>query len=161
MYCLLAAVGWATHQWWSNTGNAQPVHLLPRRIPQVHRDEVKRLIQEMLNQGAIQHSDSPWSSPVVLAKKKDGSVRLCINYRKVNEVTGKDAYPLPRVDDTWDTLAGWVKVLPQRWILLVVTGRWKLPRKTNQRWRSLHQKDYSNLESCHLGYAMRLPPYSG
>ena len=87
-----------------NTGDAQPVHLLPRRIPQARRDEVKRLIQEMLDQGAIQHSDSPWSSPVVLAKKKDGSTRFCIDYRKVNEVTRKDAYPLPRVDDTLDTL---------------------------------------------------------
>ena len=60
----------------------------------------------MLDQGAIQHSESPWSSPVVLAKKKDGSTRFCIDYRKVNEVTRKDAYPLPRVDDTLDTLVG-------------------------------------------------------
>ena len=67
---------------------------------------MKRLIQEMLDQGAIQHSESPWSSPVVLAKKKDGSTRFCIDYRKVNEVTRKDAYPLPRVDDTLDTLVG-------------------------------------------------------
>ena len=89
-----------------NTGDAQPVHLLPRRIPQARRDEVKRLIQEMLDQRAIQHSDSPWSSFVVLAKKKDGSTRFCIDYRKVNEVTRKDAYPLPRVDDTLDTLVG-------------------------------------------------------
>ena len=88
-----------------NTGDAQPVHLLPRRIPQARRDEVKRLIQEMLDQGAIQHSDSPWSSPVVLAKK-DGSIRFCIDYRKVNEVTRKGAYPLPRVDDTLDTFVG-------------------------------------------------------
>ena len=88
-----------------NTGDAQPVHLLPRCIPQARRDEVKRLIQEMLDQGAIQQSDSPWSSPVVLTKK-DGSTRFCIDYRKVNEVTRKDAYPLPRVDDTLDTLVG-------------------------------------------------------
>ena len=60
----------------------------------------------MLDQGAIQHSDSPWSSPAVLAKKKDGSARFCIDYRKVNKVTRKDAYPLPRVDDTLDTLGG-------------------------------------------------------
>jgi len=89
-----------------NTGDAQPVHLLPRRIPQARREEVKRLIHEMLDQGAIQHSDSPWSSPVVLVKKKDGSTRFCIDYRKVNEVTRKDAYPLPRVDDTLETLVG-------------------------------------------------------
>ena len=67
---------------------------------------MKRLIQEMLDQGAIQHSDSSWSSPVVLAKKKDGSTRFCIDYRKVNEATWKDAYPLLQVDDTLDTLVG-------------------------------------------------------
>lgn len=89
-----------------NTGDSQPVHLPPRRIPQALREEVRRLIQEMLDQGVIQHSDSPWSSPVVLAKKKDGSLRFCVDYRKVNEVTKKDAYPLPRVDNTLDTLVG-------------------------------------------------------
>ena len=88
-----------------NTGDSQPVHLPPRRIPQARREEV-RLIQEMLDQGVIQHSDSPWSSPVVLTKKKDGSLRFCVDYRKVNEVTKKDAYPLPKVDDTLDTLVG-------------------------------------------------------
>ena len=60
----------------------------------------------MLEKRVIQPSDSPWSSPIVLVKKKDGSVRFCIDYRKVNAITRKDAYPLPRVDDTLDTLAG-------------------------------------------------------
>ena len=60
----------------------------------------------MLEKGVIQPSDSPWSSPIVLAKKKDGSVRFCIDYRKVNAITRKDAYPLPRIDETLDTLAG-------------------------------------------------------
>ena len=59
----------------------------------------------MLEKGVIQLSDSPWSSPIVLAKK-DGSVRFCIDYRKVNAITRKDAYLLPRIDETLDTLAG-------------------------------------------------------
>ena len=60
----------------------------------------------MITNGIVEPSDGPWSSPVVLAKKKDGSLRFCMDYRKVNAITRKDAYPLPRVDDTLDTLGG-------------------------------------------------------
>ena len=89
-----------------NTGNASPIHQLPRRVPQARREEVRRLLREMPDNGIIEPSDSSWSSPVVLAKKKDGSLHFCVDYRKVNAVTRKDAYPLPRVDDTLDTLGG-------------------------------------------------------
>ena len=60
----------------------------------------------MLTKGIISLSKSPWAFPIVLVNKKDGTTRFCVNYRKVNSVTCKDAYPLPRVDDTLDTLSG-------------------------------------------------------
>ncbi len=60
----------------------------------------------MLDSGVIEPCHSSWSSPVVLVTKKDGSTRFCVDYRKVNEVTSKDAYPLPRIDDTLNALRG-------------------------------------------------------
>ena len=99
-----------------DTGNSLPIHLPPRRLPQARREEARRLMQEMADAGVIEPSEGPWSSPVVLVRKKDGSIRFCVDYRKVNAVTRKDAYPLPRVDDTLDTLGG-LTFGPCQWIL--------------------------------------------
>ena len=63
-------------------------------------------VKDMLRDGVIEESKSPWASPVVIAKKKDGTSRFCVDYRKLNEVTRKDAYPIPRIDDSLDTLGG-------------------------------------------------------
>ena len=89
-----------------NTGKAHPVRQMVRRIPPFCRDEARKLLKEMMEKDVIQPSVSPWASPIVLVQKKDGSTRFCVDYRKVNAVTRKDAYPLPRIDDTLDTLAG-------------------------------------------------------
>jgi len=64
------------------------------------------LVAEMLAAGVIERSDSPWESPVCLAKKPDGSYRFCVNYRLVNAVSRKDAYPIPDIQDAFDSLGG-------------------------------------------------------
>ena len=88
------------------TGDATPIKQHPRRLPIHQRAEVRQQIDQMLEEGIIRPSNSPWASPVVLVKKKDGTLRFCIDYRKLNQVTKKDAYPLPRIDDSLDTLSG-------------------------------------------------------
>ena len=77
-----------------------------RRIPPSQYEAVKKQLQEMLDLGAIRPSDSPWCSAVVLVKKKNGEIRFCIDLRKLNASTVKDAYSLPRIDDTLDRLKG-------------------------------------------------------
>ena len=89
-----------------HTGDHPPMRQPARRIPFVLRSLVDDMIQEMLDNQVIQPSTSPWASPVVLVKKKDGSYRFCVDYRRLNAVTKKDAYPLPRIDDTLEALAG-------------------------------------------------------
>ena len=76
-----------------------------RRVPSPRRETVQQLLKEMLNKGIISPSKSPWASPIVLVRKKDGSTRFCVDYRKVNAVIHKDAYPFPRVDDTLNSLS--------------------------------------------------------
>ena len=77
-----------------------------RRIPPHQYEEVRKHLKEMLDIGAIRRSNSPWASPVVLVRKKDGSLRFCIDLRKLNARTVKDAYSLPRIEDALDSLNG-------------------------------------------------------
>ena len=83
-----------------------PVKQQLRRMPEALKAAVKEEVQKMLNQGVVRPSSSPWSSPTVLVKKKNGAWRFCVDYRKVNSMTRRDAYPLPRIDATLDALAG-------------------------------------------------------
>ena len=91
-----------------DTGTASPIRQHPRRLPYAFREEVQSQVTDMLHQGIIQPCSSPWASPIVLVKKKDGKYRFCVDYCKLNAVTKKDAHPLPRVDDLLDALKGLV-----------------------------------------------------
>ena len=67
---------------------------------------MKKLLDDMLERKIVEPTTGPWSSPTVLVTKKDGTPRFCVDYRRVNSLTRKDAHPLPRIDDTLDTLSG-------------------------------------------------------
>jgi hypothetical protein len=87
-------------------GDARPIRQPPRRIPLAKQAEVSEMLNNMQRRRIIEESDGPWSSPVVLVRKRNGELRFCVDYRKLNDVTKEDCFPLPRIDDTLDTLAG-------------------------------------------------------
>src|SRR5512140_115224 len=78
----------------------------PYRMPVNELEELKKQIRELQEKGFIRPSSSPWGAPVLFVKKKDGSLRMCVDYRALNEVTIKNKYPLPRIDDLFDQLKG-------------------------------------------------------
>ena len=87
-----------------DTGDAVPWKYPVRRVPFAVRDEIARNLQEMQDANVIQPSISPWASPVVLVRKKDGTLRFCVDYRGLNSVTKLDQFPLPHIDDLLDQL---------------------------------------------------------
>ena len=89
-----------------HTDNVSLIRQRFRRMSPQQREEVRKLLSDILARNIISPSKSPWASPVVLVKKKNGASHFCVDYRQVIAVMRKDAFPLPRVDDTLDILAG-------------------------------------------------------
>ena len=87
-----------------DTSGARPTSQAPRRVPFALRQEIARQLTKMQSQGVIRPSSSDWASPIVLVKKKDGTLRFCVVYRELNSTTKSDLFPLPRIDDLLDLL---------------------------------------------------------
>ncbi|GJS23954.1 reverse transcriptase domain-containing protein [Tanacetum coccineum] len=85
---------------------AAPVARAPYRLALLEMKELSEQLKELLEKGFIRPSSSPWGAPVLFVKKKDGSFRMCIDYRELNKLTVKNRYPLPRIDDLFDQLQG-------------------------------------------------------
>jgi transposase InsO family protein len=106
-----------------DTGDARPIKSHAYKQPAHLRTEIDKQIEEMLEHGIIEPSKSPWASPIILVKKKNGQYRFCIDFRKLNELTRKDAYPLPRIDEILDALGG-AKIFTT---LDLANGYWQIP----------------------------------
>ena len=105
-----------------DTGDAKPIKQSPRRPPFAARDAEDEILDEMLHTGVIEPSASSWASPVCMVKKKDGTFRFCVDYRRVNAVSKRDAFPIPDVQDALDSLRG------ARWFATIdlLSGYWQL-----------------------------------
>lgn len=99
----LGLCDWIQHE--IHTGDSPPIYQAPYRIPYAQREAMDKIVGELLENGVIQHSNSPWSAPALLVQKKDGSQRLVIDYRKLNKITRIDPYPLPQIPETLSMLS--------------------------------------------------------
>ena len=86
--------------------DTKPISIPPYRMAPAELKELKEQLKDLLEKGFIRPSSSPWGAPVLFVRKKDGSLRMCIDYRQLNKVTIKNKYPLPRFDDLFDQLQG-------------------------------------------------------
>src|SRR5262249_20894211 len=114
---------------WIETPGARPIKLRARRPTPEEKQVIEAALREMLAARVIQVSRGPWAAPVVLAVKKDGKVRFCVDYRKLNAVTIADAYGMPRFDDCIARLRG-SRVFSA---LDVTAGYWHIPIRPGDR----------------------------
>ena len=105
------------------TGSSSPIHQPPYQLAHAYRDAIKKELDEMQKCGIIEPSSSEWASPMVIVKKKDGTIRLCVDYRRVNSLSAADAYPLPRIDDIIDRI-GTAKYITT---IDLMKGYWQVP----------------------------------
>ena len=137
-----------------DTGDSPPIRQYPRRLPYQFRGEVDKQVTEMLSQNVIQRSTSPWASPVVLVRKKDGTYRFCIDYRKLNLVTKQNANPLPRVDDLLDALNGYsiFSTLDLR------SGYWQVSMCPEDREKTAFMTPHGLFEFLRMPYGLSTAP---
>ena len=111
-----------------------------RQNPAVRREEMAQ-VQQMLSSGVIRPSNSPWASPVVMVKKKDGSLRFCVDFRQLNAARVKDAHPIPSIDDLLDALHGtrWYSTLDLK------SGYWQVPIQERDKEKTAFRTSSSQL----------------
>ena len=108
-----------------DTGDSPPIRSAPYRTSKAEGDVMEAEINQYLELGLIRPSKSPWASPVLMIRKPDGGIRFCIDYRKLNSVTIKDSYPMPRIDDLLDVL-GRAKLFST---MDIASGYWNVPMR--------------------------------
>ena len=137
-----------------DTGTAKPIKQRMRRTPVCFANEEEELLKKMLDAGVIQESVSDWASSPVLIRKRDGSVRWCIDYRALNDVTIKDTFPLPIIEDCLDTLSGniWFSKLDAN------SAYWQVLVNPEDRKKTAFLTKYGLFEHVRMGFGMTNSP---
>ena len=132
------------------TGDASPIKQPPRRVPLAYADKEKAAIEDMKAKGVIRESVSPWASPICLVSKKDGGVRLCVDYRKVNNLVKPDGFPLPRVQDCLDAVA------ESKWFSTfdLTSGYYQIPLKSQDIPKSAFVCKYGHYEMTRMPFGL-------
>ena len=138
----------------SDTRDATPIKQRMRRTPACFAGEEEARLKKMIDSGVIQESVSKWASSPVLIRKRDGTVRWCIDYRGLNKVTVKDVFPLPLVDDCLDTIAGnvWFSKLDAN------SAYWQINIKPEDRHKTAFHTRYGLYEHVKMGFGLCSAP---
>ena len=133
-----------------NTGDAQPRRQRMRRTPVGFQKEEQQHLQAMLDQGVIEPSESEWAAAPVLVRKRDGSIRYCIDYRDLNECTVKDAFPLPLIEECLDTLSGTLYMS----CLDMASGYWQICIHPDDRHKTAFITKYGLYQMVRLAFGL-------
>jgi Reverse transcriptase (RNA-dependent DNA polymerase) len=137
-----------------NTGDAEPIKISPRPYSPLDLEKIKEFVDEGIKNGIIQESESPWSAPIVLAMKADGTTRVCVDYRGLNSVTKKDAYPISRMDELFSRFNG-----SQYYSILdMLSGYWQTVLQAESREKTAFSTRYGHFEWLVLPFGVANGP---
>ena len=137
-----------------HTEGERPVRLRPYRLPYVYRRTVEKELNEMLKEGVISRSTSEWAAPVVLITKKNGELRFCVDYRRLNAISSMDSYPMPRADEMIDQLgrARFISTLD------LSRGYWQVPMSVESRKKTAFITPYGLFEFNVMPFGLQGAP---
>lgn len=137
-----------------DTGDAAPVRSAPYRVPQALQAKYDQEIDNMLQMGIVRPSTSPWASPVVIVPKPDGTIRFCVDYRRLNSLTKMDAYPMPRVEQMLEKVskANFISTLD------LTKGYWQVPLDKASQTKSAFVTPRGLFEFTVMPFGMKTAP---
>ena len=136
------------------TSASSAVRLPPYRLPHAFREKVQQEIKDMLDHDIIEHSSSDWASPIVPLQKADGTLRICVDYRRLNSVSKMDAYPMPRVDDMIDQI-GVAKFIST---LDLTKGYWQVPVRVEDRHKTAFATPFGLFQFKRMPFGLQGAP---